>query len=195
MVKGPLNYESKRSIDEVLGGLSRSMTALRERFNRHKGMGEELDVSPPPELDRVAEVIDELAVDAEPSSGLLALCEKLGDLKGCVDGLVGPIKTKIEDNILFTQEAAKEINYLFINITGLIETSLNCLVSPNSFLVRYVGEEGGHLLSQLQGFVDSHNERVKVGRCRPESSYIYTSMVDLLGCLVNEVLEINKRCL
>ncbi len=195
MDKERLSLEHKGSIDAILNGLSRAMSALRERFNRHKGGSETLDASPLLELETVGECIDELASGADPSSGLFALSQELRELKGCVEGLAGPIKTKIEDNVLFTADAAKEINYLFINIAGLIETTLNCLVSPNSFLVKYVGEEGGHILSQLQGFVDSHNERVKKGRCRPESSHIYTSMADFLGCLLNAVLAINKRCL
>lgn len=189
-----LSGEAIQEIGDILNRVSLTLKTLRQKFNLHTTSSQPALAEPPEELVQLAELIEALAGEEGESPELADFGKHFTRLKQCVDDLLEPIQTKIADNILFTDEAAREINYLFINSTGLIESSLSCLMSPNYLLKKYVAGEGKHLLSQLKGFVDNHHERVQAGRCRPESSHIYTAIVDSQGCLIKAIMDVNQLC-
>jgi Na+/phosphate symporter len=107
-------------------------------------------------------------------------------------GLAEPIRKKIQENVLFTDKAFSQTNYLFNHQTGMLRSLLDIVRTDNDFLKKYVLEEGRILIQLCLDVATEHETRMIEGLCMPQASPVFLAILDRFRLIWRHVLHIIK---
>ncbi len=110
-----------------------------------------------------------------------------------IDGLFDRLRMKIQQRILFSDHAVKEINDVFQETMGLLENLPNLILSQNKALAKHIGEVGRSIFKIANGFSDEHENRLIQGICLPKSSPIYLGILESLKGIILHTLEVSGK--
>jgi Na+/phosphate symporter len=103
--------------------------------------------------------------------------ERVGDN---LESLIHSVRTMIQDGILFTDRATREIRSLLDIAIELVQCVTDAVQTGNGTLIRHVLEEGSRYEAMADEFARFHEQRLIEGVCRPRASSAYLAMVDYL---------------
>jgi len=109
-----------------------------------------------------------------------------------IAGMAEPIRKKIQDDVLFTDKAFSQTNYLFNHQTGMLRSLLDIIKTDNDFLKKYVLEEGRVLIQLCLDVATEHETRMIEGLCMPQASPIFLAILDRMRLIWRHVLAIVK---
>ena len=109
-----------------------------------------------------------------------------------IAGMAEPIRKKIQDDVLFTDKAFSQTNYLFNHQTGMMRSLLDIIKTDNDFLKKYVLEEGRVLIQLCLDVATEHETRMIEGLCMPQASPIFLAILDRMRLIWRHVLAIVK---
>ena len=115
--------------------------------------------------------------------------KKIGD--NVID-ILGCIKIKVSDSMLFSEKAVDELDYLFLNTKDILKNTGDALVTKNKTLVKHILETESSLRQKACNFEIVHEERLISGVCVPKASSLYLSMVNSIRDVnwhIRQVLE------
>ncbi|MGR3179601.1 MAG: PhoU domain-containing protein [Candidatus Anammoxibacter sp.] len=117
-------------------------------------------------------------------SGLITVGNHIELIEDNVLKLLGTIRKKIENSMLFSDKAVDELNYLFSNTKGILKSTADALVTKNRIIGKHILEEEEIIRNKACDFETVHEDRMISGVCVPEASRLYIDMV-------NSIREIN----
>lgn len=88
------------------------------------------------------------------------------------------ITAKIKDNVLFSDKAVLELNFLFQRTKEILNTTNDLILARNIFLAGYIKESESEIETTADKFTTLHEERLIEGICLPKSSSLYILMID-----------------
>ncbi len=100
------------------------------------------------------------------------------------------IGTKIRDNLLFSDKAVTELNYLFYRLKEVITALEDMVLARNTFLANYIKESEREIERAASEYATAHEERLIEGICLPRSSGVYLVILDSLKRIAWNAKEI-----
>ncbi len=113
---------------------------------------------------------------------VLPLMEKvlshLGEINAYLGSLADPIQKKIKGNILFSDKAVAQSNYLLDQHGGMIRSLLDIIRTDNDFLKGYVKTEARNLVQASNDYATEHQDRLIEGLCTPQAAPIFLAILN-----------------
>jgi Na+/phosphate symporter len=116
--------------------------------------------------------------------------ERIGDN---IESLAGAIRKMIDDGVLFTDRATKELSGLFGSAIEMAECIRDAVRTDNRTLIKHVLEEGPRVEARANDYALFHQQRLIEGVCLPRSSSVYLAMLDYLKGVEWHARQIAKK--
>lgn len=100
------------------------------------------------------------------------------------------LASKIKEEVLFSDKAMSELNYLFQRSRELLSTTVDLIFAPNVYVATYIREATVELERTADAFVSLHEDRLIGGLCLPKASGIFITCVDSFRHIAWQVQEI-----
>jgi Na+/phosphate symporter len=114
---------------------------------------------------------------------------RIGDgLSRIAESLVG----KIKGNILFSDKATAELDYLFGRTRDIMVNARDMVLAPNTLVAMHMAESGQAVEKIADEYATKHEERLIEGLCAPKASQIYIQMLDAFKSIAWHAKEIAK---
>jgi len=110
-----------------------------------------------------------------------------------IEGIVDKLKSKVQNQILFSDQGVKEINDVFQEAMDLLESLPNLILTQNKLLAQHIGEQVRSVLKIANGYFEGHEERLIQGICTPKSSPIYLGILESLKGIIAHTLEVSGK--
>jgi Na+/phosphate symporter len=110
-----------------------------------------------------------------------------------IEGIVDKLKSKVQNQILFSDQGVKEINDVFQEAMDLLESLPNLILTQNKLLAQHIGEQVRSVLKIANGYFEGHEERLIQGICTPKSSLIYLGILESLKGIIAHTLEVSGK--
>jgi Na+/phosphate symporter len=103
--------------------------------------------------------------------------ERIGDN---IESLIGSIRKILDEGVLFTERARRELSGLFGSAIDIAECIRDAVRTDNRTLIKHVLEEGQRFEVQANDYALFHQQRLIEGVCLPRSSSVFLAMLDHL---------------
>ena len=110
-----------------------------------------------------------------------------------IDGILDRLKKKVQEQMLFTDRAVKEINDIFQEAMNLLENLPDLILTQNKLLAQQMGEKGKLILKIADQYSEEHEQRLIEGVCVPKSSPLYLDILFSLKGIIVHILEISGK--
>ncbi|NOY65330.1 MAG: hypothetical protein GXO97_08055 [Nitrospirae bacterium] len=117
----------------------------------------------------------------------------LGRIAGNLELMHRAVETKVKENLLFSDKAVSEMNFLFNRTKEVITNLSDLLLARNRFLANYIIESEKEIEHTANEFATLHEERLIEGLCLPKSSGVYVMIVDSIKRIVWNAKEIAEK--
>ncbi len=117
----------------------------------------------------------------------------LGRIAGNLELIHRAIETKVKDNLLFSDKAVSEMNFLFNRTKEVITNLSDLILARNRFLANYIIESEKEIERTATEFATLHEERLIEGLCLPKSSGVYVMILDSIKRIVWNAKEIAEK--
>ena len=123
----------------------------------------------------------------------LSMASSLDRISYNIEGIVDRLKSKVQNQILFSDQAVKEINDVFQEAMTLLERLPDLILTPNKLLAQNIGEQVRSVLKIANGYSEGHEERLMQGVCTPKSSPTYLGILESLKGIIAHILEVSGK--
>jgi Na+/phosphate symporter len=123
----------------------------------------------------------------------LSIASSLDRMTFNIEGIVDRLRGKVQDRILFSGRAVKEINDVFQEAMDLLGSLPDLIRTPNKQLAQHIGEQVRSVLKIADGYFEGHEERLIQGVCTPKSSPIYLGILESLKGVIAHTLEVSGK--
>ncbi|MFB3886155.1 MAG: hypothetical protein ACE144_13085 [Thermodesulfobacteriota bacterium] len=123
----------------------------------------------------------------------LSMASSLDRISYNIEGIVDRLKSKAQNNIVFSDQAVKEINLVFQEAMDLLERLPDLILTPNKLFAQNIGEQVRSVLKIVNGYSEGHEERLLQGVCTPTSSPIYLGIIESLKGIIVYTLEVSGK--
>ena len=123
----------------------------------------------------------------------LSMASSLDRISYNIEGIVDRLKSKVQNQILFSDQAVKEINDVFQEAMNLLERLPDLILTPNKLLAQNIGEQVRSVLKIANGYSEGHEERLMQGVCTPKSSPTYLGILESLKGIIAHILEVSGK--
>lgn len=110
-----------------------------------------------------------------------------------IEGIVDRLKSKVQNQILFSDRAVKEINDIFQEAMDLLERLPDLILTQNKLLAQHIGEQVRSVFKIANGYSEEHEERLIQGVCTPKSTPIYLGILESLKGIIAHTLEVSGK--
>jgi len=94
--------------------------------------------------------------------------------------LINVLKNKTNKNIIFSEKALQEIEYLIGTIKHLSKCLKDATATKNDVLNKYIIETANTLENTAANFATEHKERLTGGICQAQASAIFIDLINTL---------------
>jgi len=88
------------------------------------------------------------------------------------------LRTKMRDNLLFSDRATSEVNFLLNRLREILSTLSEFILARDTFTAKYLIESEKDLEKMASEYATLHEERLIEGTCLPRSSGVYIMLID-----------------
>jgi Na+/phosphate symporter len=110
-----------------------------------------------------------------------------------IEGIVDRLKSKVQERILFSDRAVKEINDVFQEAMNLLGSLPNLILTQDRLLAQHIGEQVRSVFKIANGYSEGHEERLIQGICVPKHSPIYLGILESLKGIIAQTLEVSGK--
>jgi Na+/phosphate symporter len=182
-------------INQMADKAVQMLRLVRDGFTRHDRM----PLEPAAELGRHIHQLDRVLLSSLVGGGEKGAdepvfvpmhLERIGDN---IEGLAKETRGLIDQGVLFTDRAVREVTGLFGLAIDLLECVRDALLTSNRTLVAHVLEEGALIESRADEHALSHQKRLVEGICVPQASSAFIAMLDHLKGVEWHAREVATR--
>ncbi len=110
-----------------------------------------------------------------------------------LDGILDRLKKMVNDQVLFTDRAIREIDDVFQETIHLIENLPDLILTQNRLLAQQMEEKGRLIFRMADHYAEEHEQRLIEGVCVPHSSPLYLDILFSLKGIVAQTVEISEK--
>jgi Na+/phosphate symporter len=116
--------------------------------------------------------------------------ERMGDY---IEDIIGCIRTKIKEGILFTDKAVSEVTFLMERLQEVLKNTGDIILARNRIIRDYVKESSTEISRSANEFSTMHEERLIEGLCMPKASSLFLHILDALKGIAWHAKEIAEK--
>jgi Na+/phosphate symporter len=116
--------------------------------------------------------------------------ERMGDF---IENIIGCIRTKIREGILFSDKAVSETAFLMERLQEVLKNTSDIILARNVILKDYVKESAAEIGRSASEFATMHEERLIEGLCMPKASPLFLDMLDAIKGIAWHAKEISEK--
>ncbi len=144
---------------------------------------QEMRVSALPLIERVRSKEEKNELDRR----LLMLVPSLQSIAQAVETILARTKIKCESAILFTDKGMGELAQVIAAVKELARDTRDSFATANPRLKSHARAEMERIIGLADNFAMEHQQRMIVGTCTPQASYLYVDIMDGLKRIVREL--------
>jgi Na+/phosphate symporter len=110
-----------------------------------------------------------------------------------IEGIVDRLKGMIQDHILFSDRAVKEVNEVFQEAMTLLGDLPELIQTQDKLLAQHIGEQVRSVFKIANGYSEEHEERLIQGICLPKSSPTYLGILESLKGVIAHTLAVSGK--
>ena len=110
-----------------------------------------------------------------------------------IEHIIRIVEQKNRENILFSDKAVSEMNFLFNRIKEVLSNLSDLVLARNKYLANYIIESEAEIERTANEFSTLHEERLIEGVCMPRASGIYVIILDSLKRIAWNAKEIAAK--
>lgn len=110
-----------------------------------------------------------------------------------MEDIIGCMRTKIKDEILFSDKAISEITFLLQRIQEVLNNTSDIILARNAIMGRYVKESEAEISRSASEFATLHEERLIEGLCMPKASPLFLDILDAIKGIAWHAKEIAEK--
>ena len=137
-------------------------------------------------------------VDATDEKNIMLLTNIVADLEEVGDyvkDMIERIEIKIQENLLFSNEALLEYKHLYSVVETALADVVNSLkMNDNNFAKRISGDKE-HVDRLVEKYRDAHAKRLLSGICDPRAGNMFLNLLDFTGQIFHHAKSIAKNIL
>lgn len=103
------------------------------------------------------------------------------------------VKSKINENLLFSDKGISELNFLIQRLREIINTTNDLIIARNTFVADYIIESVVELERTADKFRDLQEDRLIGGVCLPKASGVYISILDAVKDIAWNIKAIAEK--
>ncbi len=116
--------------------------------------------------------------------------ERIGDY---IEDIIGCIRTKIKEGILFTDKAVSEVTFLIERLQEVLKNTSDIILARNRIIREYIKESAAEIGRSANEFATMHEERLVEGLCMPKASPLFLDILDALKGISWHAKEIAEK--
>ena len=124
---------------------------------------------------------------------LLMLVPSLQKIAQAMDTILVRTKTKCDSAILFTEKGLGELSQVMSSVGELARDTKDALATGNPHLKSRTRTEMERITRMADDFADEHQQRLIIGVCTPQASYLYVDMMDGLKKIARELAYLSEK--
>jgi phosphate:Na+ symporter len=124
---------------------------------------------------------------------LLMLVPSLQSIAQAMETILARTKTKCESAILFTDKGMSELAQVISSVKQLTRDTKDVFVTGNPNLRNHARTEMEKITQMADDFALEHQQRMIIGVCTPQASYLYVDMMDGLKRIVRELAYLSEK--
>jgi Na+/phosphate symporter len=129
----------------------------------------------------------------EPERRFLMLIPSLQKMAQAMETILVRTGTKIESQILFTDKGLSELKQTLSGVNDLARDTKDVLATNNPRLKEHLSTEMKKVIGMADDFALEHQERLILGFCTPQASYLYVDMLDALKRIARELVYLSEK--
>ena len=184
-------------IGQILGFMFNTLEDVKRCLPSHdkqclKGAEKEFREKLLEGLPLVTEVITQ-AHKSELEKRFLLLIPSLQKMAQAMETILVRTGTKIESQILFTDKGMSELKQILSGVKDLARDTKDALATDNPHLKKHIRTEMEKIIGMADDFALEHQERLILGFCTPQASYLYVDMLDALKRIARELVYLSEK--
>ncbi len=124
---------------------------------------------------------------------LLMLVPSLQRLAQAMETILARTKTKCESAILFTDKGIGELTQVISSVRNLAHDTKDVLITGNPRLRNHTRQEMEAITRMADEFALEHQQRLIIGACTPQASYLYVDIMDGLKRIARELAYLSEK--
>jgi Na+/phosphate symporter len=130
---------------------------------------------------------------SELEKRFLLLVPSLQKMAQAMETILARTRTKIESQILFTDKGMSELKQIISEVKDLARDTKDALATDNPHLKKHIRKEMEETIGMANDFALEHQERLVLGFCTPQASYLYVDMLDALKRIARELVYLSEK--
>ncbi|MCR4320242.1 MAG: hypothetical protein NUV74_07935 [Candidatus Brocadiaceae bacterium] len=95
-----------------------------------------------------------------------------------MDNMIRHIRVILNEKILFSDKAVKEVTHLFKETLDVLKTARDAIVTKNEVLRKHILDKYESVSKLVSEYSEEHEERLVMGICTPRNASLYLNIVD-----------------
>ncbi len=123
----------------------------------------------------------------------LSIVSSFDRMRYNLDGILDRLKKMVNDQVLFTDRAIKEVNDVFQETISLLKNLPDLIITQNRLLAQQMEEKGKTISGMADHYSEEHEQRLIEGVCVPQSSPLYLDILFSLKGIIAHTLDISEK--
>ncbi len=118
------------------------------------------------------------------SSTIVEVCSELKKIKYSLDKIIGSIRTKADEGVLFSDKAMLELKDFFSTAIDGLKHVHDLILTQNPVLISHIIQRAENYEEVARKYAEEHQDRLIRGICLPKSSLVYLLILDSLKDII-----------
>jgi len=110
-----------------------------------------------------------------------------------MDNMIRHIRVILNEKILFSDKAVKEVTQLFKETLDVLKTARDAIVTKNEVLRKHILDKYESVSKLVSEYSEDHEERLVMGICTPRNASLYLNIVDSQLKVVTHIKQAIER--
>ena len=110
-----------------------------------------------------------------------------------MDNMIRHIRVILNEKILFSDKAVKEVTQLFKETLDVLKTAGDAIVTKNEVLRKHILDKYESVSKLVSEYSEEHEERLVMGICTPRNASLYLNIVDSQLKVVTHIKQAIER--
>jgi phosphate:Na+ symporter len=124
---------------------------------------------------------------------LLMLVPSLQGIAQAMETILARTKTKCESALLFTEKGMGELTQVISAVKELARNTKDVFFTGNPHLKSHARAEMEEIIQMADDFALEHQQRLIIGVCTPQASYLYVDVMDGLKRIARELAYLSEK--
>ncbi len=118
--------------------------------------------------------------------------EQIGDY---IKDMIERIEIKIQENLLFSEEALDEYKHLYSVVESALSDIVNSLKMKDENFAKHILCDKEHVDNLVQEYRDAHAQRLMSGACDPRAGNMFLNLLDFTGQIFHHAQSVASNIL